>query len=197
MNQGSWIRVLFATCLAVLLLPGIAVAHPGHDISDFGSGWEHPFHGLDHLLAMVTVGLLATRIGGRALWLLPTAFLGFMLIGGLVAAAGLTLPAVEYGIIASVVVLGLVLASTRVAPAWFGCCLAAAFAVFHGHAHAAEMASGGSLAPYAGGFLLATSVLLACGVVGGLLLQRLQSRSLQWLGMGVSAAGLLLLAGVL
>jgi urease accessory protein len=192
--------------LAAMAQP--AFAHPStiphtHGGHDFVNGWQHPFSGLDHLLAMVAVGLLAVRIGGRALWLMPGAFLGSMVLGGIVAALGVPLPGVEFGIAASVLVLGLLIAVTKVVPLTYGAALVALFAFFHGHAHASEMATGGSLAAYAAGFVLATAVLHAAGVLGGQLLVRksggaaADNRALRWTGGLISLAGVLLVCGLI
>lgn len=189
---------VFLASLVLIALPGMAQAHPGHPGHEFNEGLLHPLTGLDHLLAMVAVGLLAVRIGGRGLWLMPAAFLGSMLAGGLAAALGMPLPGVEYGIMASVLVLGLLVAWTRVAPLWVGAALVASFAFFHGHAHAAEMVAGGSLAPYAIGFLLSTALLHASGIAAGMALGKwISVRTVQWAGAAISAAGLLMLVDVL
>lgn len=196
MNRRA-LSVLFAS-LALIAVPRLAQAHPGHPGHEFNDGLVHPITGLDHLLAMVAVGLLAVRIGGRGLWLMPAAFLGSMLAGGLAATLGLPLPGGEYGIMASVLVLGLLVAWTRVAPLAVGAALVAGFAFFHGYAHAAEMVSGGSLAPYAAGFLLSTAVLHALGIACGMAAGRWASvRTVQWAGAAISAAGLLMLVDVL
>jgi urease accessory protein len=175
--------------------PSIASAHPGHG-ADFHSGWVHPFTGIDHLLAMVAVGLLAVRIGGRGLWVLPAAFLGSMLVGGVAAKAGLTLPGVEIGIMTSVLVLGVLLAAGRISPLWLGAGLATLFAFFHGHAHATEMAASGSIAPVASGFLVATAVLHASGILIGMALAAWQrAEAVRFVGGAIAAAGAMMLVG--
>lgn len=191
--------LVVALCLCVVsMLVSPAWAHPGHAGHEFVDGWMHPLAGLDHLLAMVAVGLLAVRLGGAALWAMPVAFLGAMLAGGVAAAAGMILPGVEYGIMASVLVLGLLVAATRIAPLAVGAALVALFAFFHGYAHAAEMVSGGSLGTYALGFLLATAMLHASGIVVGLLVCRLMSvGTLRIAGGAICAAGALMFAGLL
>lgn len=185
--------------LSLVVLPASnALAHPGHPGHDFGDGFAHPMLGLDHLLAMVAVGLLAVRIGGAGLWIMPVSFLTCMLVGGLAAAAGVPLPGVEYGIMASVLVLGLLVASTRIAPLALGAVLVAAFAFCHGHAHAAEMVSGGSLGPYAAGFLLSTALLHTAGIGLGYALSKwIDLRTVRWTGGAITAAGLLMFVGVL
>jgi urease accessory protein len=172
-------------------------AHPGH-LGDFQAGWQHPLLGLDHLLAMIAVGLLAVRSGGRSLWLMPAAFLGSMLLGGMAAAAGLPLPGVEVGVIASVLVLGWLIATTRVAPRQVAVALVMLFAFFHGHAHASEMLANGSLAPFAAGFLLSTALLHTAGIAVGMIIQKLhRPEAFRLAGGAIVAAGLLLVAGLI
>lgn len=173
---------------------GIAYGHPGHThAGDFAAGWQHPLIGFDHLLAMIAVGLLAFRVGGRGLWLVPTVFLGSMLFGGIAATAGLPLPGVEFGVVASVVVLGLLVAATQTLRAEYAMGLVALFAFFHGYAHATEMLAGGSLASYAAGFLLTTVLMHGVGIGAGLALQKLHRTELIRLAGGaIAAAGLLM-----
>jgi urease accessory protein len=196
MNQ---VKVVAAALVCLLVLPTTtAFAHPGHVGHEFGDGFQHPLTGLDHLLAMVAVGLLAVRLGGRAIWMMPLVFLASMLAGGLVATANIPVPEVEYGIMASVLVLGLLVASTRVASLRWGAALVGVSAFFHGYAHAAEMVAGGSLGAYAAGFLLATAILHASGIAIGLLLaRRLNVTALRVAGGAISAAGALMIMGVL
>lgn len=175
--------------------PRIACAHPGHG-GNFYDGWQHPFTGLDHLLAMMAVGLLAVRVGGRGLWLVPCAFLGAMLAGGLASVAGLSLPGVETGILASVLVFGIMIAATRSAPLWLGMATVATFAVFHGHAHATEMSAGGSLIPYAAGFLIGTAVLHAAGIAAAVALGKFQgTKATRLAGGAIAACGLFMIIG--
>jgi urease accessory protein len=184
--------------LLLLSLATPALAHPGHGGHEFKDGWQHPLTGVDHLLAMVAVGLLAVRIGGKAIWLMPAAFMVSMLLGGVAAECGVPLPGVEYGIMASVLVLGLLIAATSVVPLSAGVLLVALFAVFHGHAHATEMVQGSSMAAYAAGFLLATALLHITGVAGGLALSRwLNACAIRAVGGMISAMGVLLFCGVI
>ncbi len=188
-------RQIFALLTFVLLMGTVqsAFAHPGHDGHSFSAGWQHPFHGADHLLAMVAVGLLAVRIGGRALWVMPAMFIGGMLLGGWVAAMGVPLPGVEQGIMASVLVLGLLIAMTRVLSLKFAAALVLLFALFHGHAHIAEMTASNSVLTYAIGFMSATAVLHLLGVGGGLALTRWSNdATLRVTGGLISAAGLVM-----
>jgi urease accessory protein len=183
------------TIMAGMLISGAAqpaLAHPGHAGSEFLDGWWHPLLGLDHLLAMIAVGLLAVRLGGRALWILPCGFLSGMLLGGLVAAAGVPCPQVEAGIVASVLVLGLLVAASRTVSLPVGLAAVSAFAVLHGHAHAAEM-QGDSMIGYAAGFLLATACLHATAIVAGMMLSRgIRMPAIRALGGAIAAAGLVL-----
>jgi len=142
-----------------------ALAHTGleHAVS-FASGFKHPWSGLDHMLAMVAVGLWAGLSGGRALWAWPVAFVGVMLAGGALGIAGVSVPMVESGILASAIVLGLlVLAAVRL-PVAIGAVLVAAFALLHGHAHGAELPAHAAAATYAAGFALATALLHGLGL---------------------------------
>lgn len=188
----------FGLSIVILLSSSASVfAHPGHG-SDFQDGWQHPLMGLDHVLAMVAVGLLASRIGGRMVWLLPAAFLGSVVLGGVAASAGLPLPGVEFGIIASVLVLGMLVAAARLTPQRVAVILVTLFAFFHGHAHAAETLATGTFGSYASGFLLSTAGLLTASVIGGSSLLRFQRAAVVRLAGGmIAAVGLLMLAGMI
>jgi len=151
-----------------LLASTPALAHTGATSgASFLSGFAHPLGGVDHLLAMVTVGLWAALAGGRALWLWPTAFVAAMLAGGALGMAGVPLPLVEPGILASTVVLGALVAFAVNAPTALGAALIALFGLAHGHAHGAEMPSLSGPAAYAFGFALATAILHALGLALG------------------------------
>ncbi|WP_439596048.1 HupE/UreJ family protein [Falsiroseomonas sp.] len=154
--------------LAALLAPLPALAHEAGDhVHGFAAGFLHPVGGLDHVLAMVAVGLWAGLLGGRALWALPAGFLGAMTLGFGLGAAGIGLPMVEAGILASVIILGaLVAASARVSLA-LAVPLVAVFGLLHGHAHGTELEGAGAF-PYAAGFLVATAALHGLGVFGAL-----------------------------
>ena len=155
---------------ALLLLAGSAPAfahlNPGEHGS-FMAGFTHPLFGVDHVLAMVAVGLWAALIGGRAVWLVPAAFVGTMLLGYGAAMAGLPLPFVEPVILASVVVTGLMVALAFPIPVQAVMALVGFFALFHGHAHGGEIGEAG-WSGYAAGFAVATALLHAAGVAAGL-----------------------------
>jgi urease accessory protein len=160
--------------LAFCLLPTAALAHTGvGDGHGFIHGVAHPLGGLDHVLAMVTVGLFAWQLGGRALWLVPATFLLAMAAGGALGIAGLPVPFAEFGIAASVIVLGAIVALSIKAPVAIAMGLAGLFALFHGHAHGTEMPLDASGLNYAAGFLLATALLHAGGIAVGFLIGRI------------------------
>jgi urease accessory protein len=155
-----------ATAAAILL------AFTGHDLGGFAHGFVHPIGGLDHVLAMVAVGLYAALRGGRVLWLLPATFVGVLAVGGALGAAGVGLPHVETLIALSVVILGLALALRLGIPTLAAIALVGLFAIFHGHAHGAEMPDVSAYA-YAAGFMLATALLQGAGILAGLLAGRI------------------------
>ncbi len=160
---------LIASAFAVLIagtLPAFAHLDPGTHGS-FAAGLSHPFFGLDHILAMVAVGLWATTLGGRAIWLVPATFVGTMAAGFLLALAGANLPFVEPAILASVVGLGLLVAAAVKLPVRIGMIVVGIFALFHGHAHGGEVGAATYL-DYGLGFAVATVLLHAAGVGLGL-----------------------------
>ncbi len=158
--------------IALMSLAGTAAAHSGdHAVHGFVSGVTHPWFGLDHLLAMLAVGLWATQQGGRALWAVPLSFVLAMVLGGVLASAGMALPYVETGIAVSVLMLGLLLVWQQRLPLALGVSLVAVFALFHGFAHGLEMPLAATPLLYGLGFVLATSLLHAIGVFAGLRLQ--------------------------
>jgi len=149
-----------------------ALAHTGvGQTSSFASGVAHPFHGADHILAMVAVGLWATIRGGRAIRAWPMAFVSTMLAGFAAATWGLRVPFVEPAISSSIIALGLFVALTVKAPVGLGAAITGLFGFVHGHAHGTEV-MGAGLIPYAAGFALATAGLHAAGIVLGLFAER-------------------------
>jgi urease accessory protein len=178
-----------AAAVALLFTPALALAHTGHaGDSGLWHGLVHPLGGLDHLLAMVAVGLWAAYAGGRALWALPAAFVGMMLGGAALGFAGVALPLMEPLILASVVVLGLLVACNVRLPLLPGMALVALFGMFHGQAHALEMAANAGALSYALGFALVTAMLHLAGIGLGRTLMQGQGRRL--LGIGTATAGL-------
>jgi urease accessory protein len=180
----------------------IASAHVGvGHTTGFAHGFWHPLSGLDHILAMVLVGLYAAQLGGRAIWLVPASFVCLMAFGGALGVAGVPVPFTELGIGLSVVVFGGVVAfGLRLAPA-LAMALVGFFAIFHGHAHGTEMPETAAGLAYGLGFVAATVLLHTTGVAAGLTLgQRTTARArvlVRWLGGAASLAGVALLTGVL
>ena len=184
---------------ALTLSPGFALAHAGVDGHTHGlaQGFLHPVSGLDHVLAMVMVGVLAWRMGPSAMVRLPVGFLGTMALGGAVGMAGLVLPATEMVIALSIIVIaGLVVLNARVAPvAAMG--VVGAFALFHGFAHGVELPAAASGLGYAAGFLAATALMHATGIALGAGMDRLGARTARMAGAAASVAGAVLLIGTL
>jgi urease accessory protein len=160
-------RALLA--FAFTLVSTAAFAHTGHgDTAGFLHGFMHPVGGLDHILAMVAVGVFACVLGGRALFLVPLSFIGMMAAGFLLGAGGIELPLVELAIALSSIVIGGVAAMGRPMRVAGAMALVGAFALFHGHAHGAEMPSGASGLLYVLGFITATALLHATGILAAL-----------------------------
>lgn len=158
-------RIVLKVLGLLFLLPNIAIAHTGAgETTSLVHGLIHPIGGLDHLLAMIAVGIWAAQLGGRALWVVPSAFVTAMIVGGSVGFLGLALPFVETGIAASVLVLGLLVAGAFKLPTLFSAFIVGLFALFHGYAHAAEMAITMSTVFYSVGFVMATAMLHAVGI---------------------------------
>jgi urease accessory protein len=169
------------TCLAALsvialaTLTGVAQAHVGlGSTTGFWDGVIHPFGGLDHICAMLGVGLWASQRGGRSIWILPVAFLGVMIVGGLLGKAHVFIPFVEPAIIASVLVIGLVVATAMQLPLAASASLVALFALFHGHAHGAEMPDTAAGIAYGVGFLCSSVALLTGGIGLGRAARKMQ-----------------------
>ena len=157
----------------LVLVPGAALAHTGHgDGAGFAHGFFHPLGGIDHALAMIAVGVFAYQLGGRARWLVPGAFVAVMALGGALGMAGAQIPYVEAGIALSVVALGAIVAFRVKAPVAAAMAIVGLFAVFHGHAHGAEMPADTSGVAYAAGFMLGTALLHAGGLGLGFLIGR-------------------------
>ena len=150
------------------MLPLPAFAHPGAGhIPGFSAGFSHPFGGMDHMLAMVAVGFWAAQMGGRAVWAVPCAFVGTMVLGGLVGTAGLSMPYVEQGILASILVLGVLIAGAFKFSVAASGALVGAFALFHGYAHGVEIPADIAAVSYSAGFSLATLALHSAGLLAG------------------------------
>lgn len=177
----------------LLVLAAPAHAHPGHDATGgFVAGLLHPLLGLDHLMAMLVVGLWAAQLGGRALWAVPASFLLLMLGGAALAMQGIAVPQVEAGIVASLVVLGLLVAAAGRLPIAVAMMLTGAFALFHGAAHGQEIPVLANSFSYAFGFVVATAALHASGAVVGLSAARRHTLLTRLAGAATAATGLAL-----
>ncbi len=180
--------------LALVAIPVPAFAHVGiGETSAFMAGIVHPLSGYDHLLAMVAVGLWAGLRGEKALWLWPLAFVGSMVLGGVMGMNGIALPFVEQGILASVMALGLLVAFAVRAPLAVGAMVIGAAGLLHGFAHGAEAPLTGGGENYALGFVLATAALHGAGVFATLGALRLRKPILiRAAGLATVIAGLAL-----
>lgn len=188
------LRCQMSASLAVLLamlLPALAYAHVGAgEASGWMHGLYHPFSGLDHVCAMIAVGLWAAQMGGRALWQVPLAFVSVMMLGGLLGMAAIPVSFIEAGILMSLLVLGALIAAAVKLPLSASIAMAGVFALFHGYAHGAEMPQGVAGLDYAASFMLATALLHACGMSMALLLRRLErAMLLRAAGAAIAACG--------
>lgn len=163
-------RLIALAAPLVLASPALAHLDPAAHGS-FAAGFTHPVFGLDHILAMVAVGLWAVVLGGRALWALPAAFVGAMVLGFGLSLAGLPLPLVEPMILASVLALGGLTALALPIALPVAAAIVGVLALFHGHAHGSEMAGATALS-YLAGFATATAFLHGAGVVAGVVMAR-------------------------
>lgn len=193
MKKLSMHLLLTALC-AICLLPVSALAHTGAGQSTgFSVGFIHPAGGTDHLLAMLAVGLWAAQMGGRAAWAVPGAFVGMMIAGGVLGMSGVHVPYLEAGILVSVLVLGVLVAGAFKLPLAIGGMLAGIFAVFHGHAHGAEMPIAVGAVSYSAGFALATALLHAAGILAGTGLRKLNIEKItRFAGCGIALGGIYL-----
>ncbi|GAB6080198.1 MAG: HupE/UreJ family protein [Hydrogenophilus thermoluteolus] len=190
-NGKKWLGVL-------LWAPSLVWAHTGsHPVAGFFSGFSHPLSGIDHLLAMVAVGLWAGLVGGRATWRLPLAFVAALVAGFVTAIAGLGLPAPETGVQLSLLVLGLLLAFAVRFPEMVAIAVVALFGLFHGHVHGLEVVSPQLAVSYGAGMALMSTVLHGVGIALArvALTGRLpgEASAVRFAGVAVAAVGALLL----
>jgi urease accessory protein len=176
----------------IFLLPSLAQAHPGPlgHMHGFANGLSHPLTGLDHICAMVAVGLWAAQRGGRALWLVPTTFVSIMIVGGILGMGATQIPFVEQAIAASVLILGILIAAAIRLPLAASAAIVGTFALFHGYAHGTEMPATASGFTYGIGFVIATACLHLCGIGIGLFAKRFASTNLiRCVGGAIAACG--------
>ena len=171
-SDASWVRGGWIVGIAgfALLLSNPAAAHMGTGLpGGFVSGFRHPFSGIDHLLAMISVGLWGAFLGRPLIYALPVVFPAMMVVGAIMGMFVVPLPPVEIGIAVSVVVLGGCIALSVRAPVWAASIIVAGFAVFHGYAHGKELPSAADPISYSAGFVLATGLLHVAGICLGFL----------------------------
>lgn len=172
MKGAPTTRTMMASAmLGALLFSSAAHAHPGHAEGGL-AGLLHPLLGLDHLLAMIAVGIWAALLGNRARWIIPASFLAIMTLAALAGIAGLTLPMVEMGIAGSVLLAGLLIGLRIHIGALGGAALVGVFALFHGLAHGIEIPASAVAWQYIAGFVSSTALLHAAGVLLGTALMR-------------------------
>ncbi|MBS7700370.1 MULTISPECIES: HupE/UreJ family protein [unclassified Chelatococcus] len=193
-------RAIGATlCLLAACSASSALAHTGadHGGGGFTSGFTHPLLGLDHIIAMVAVGLWGVFLGAPAIWVLPIVFPLVMALGGVFGIIEVPLPGVEAGIALSAVVLGLCVALALKPPLWAAALVVGAFAIFHGYAHGTEMPIASDAVSYALGFVVATGLLHLCGIAFGNLARWPAGRfAVRAAGAFIAIAGGVFLSGI-
>jgi len=183
---------------ALLLMAAPAFAHTGDIAGGFTGGFSHPLFGPDHVFAMIAVGLWGAFLGAPAIWLLPVVFPLVMAFGGVLGIFGIPLPHVQVGIAISAIVLGAMVASAAQPPLWFAAILVGAFAIFHGHAHGAELPASVNAMSFATGFVVATGLLHLCGIGFGLLARTPNGTlAVRAAGLSIALAGLVFLGQAL
>jgi urease accessory protein len=189
-NDRSLLAVAAILALLAAALPGDASAHivKGEAVGFF-SGFEHPISGLDHVIAMVAVGLWGAQLGMPAMWLLPVTFPLVMACGGFLGLIGFPLPGSEIAIALSGVCLGGAVLLELRPPLWAAGILVGIFGLFHGYAHGAELPPGQNALLYSLGFVLATGLLHATGIAIGLI------HRWQWGRLALRGAGAFVLCG--
>ena len=161
--------IRYVVALIALLTAVPACAHTGSVSGGFVGGFAHPIFGSDHVIAMVAVGLWGAFLGPPAIYMLPVAFPLVMAFGGVLGILSVPLPGTEIGIAISAIVLGLMVAIEARPPIWIATVIVGLFAIFHGHAHGAELPAGADAVTYSLGFVIATGLLHLVGIAFGLL----------------------------
>ncbi len=186
-------RLLRTMALLVLIMaaaPACAHTVDGSAAGGFLGGFAHPLFGLDHIVAMVAVGLWGAFLGAPAIWLLPIVFPLVMALGGAIAILGVPVPAVEVGIALSAVTLGAMIALAARPPLVIAALIVGAFAIFHGHAHGAELPPGTDAVAFSVGFVAATGLLHLSGIALGLLAHWPAGRiAVRVAGIGIALVG--------
>ena len=184
--------------IAMLLCLGSTaptLAHTGDVVGGFVGGLAHPVLGPDHVAAMVAVGLWGAFLGSPAIVLLPIVFPLVMALGGVLGILGVPLPGTEIGIAISAVLLGLAVVFAVKPPIWIAALLVGIFAIFHGHAHGAELPAGADALAYSLGFVIATGLLHLAGIAIGTLAKWPAGRTaVRAAGGAIALAGVVFLA---
>jgi len=186
-------KLFYFLSLSCLFCPTL-FAHSSEG-GGFTAGLCHPVLGMDHLLAMISVGILSAQIGGKAIWTVPSTFVGVMLIGGILGIKGIPFFSVELGIACSVIILGIAIAIGKNVPTLIALALVSFFALFHGHAHGTEMPSLAQPAWYALGFTSGTAGIHIAGVLIGVVAEqyRFGPKVLRFAGLIIASIGLMLI----
>lgn len=194
-RREALLATILLTLVSALLAPATVLAHnPAGVAGGFASGFMHPLTGIDHILAMVAVGIWGAQLGAPAIWALPVAFPLVMSVGGAMGVRGVPLPGVEIGIAASALLLGLMIFSEARPSLVAAALLVGFFAIFHGYAHGTELPRAANPLAYGVGFVLATGLLHVSGITMGLIHRwPLGARALRLAGGAISLAGLFLL----
>ena len=196
MNRQKMMKTLLTVCL---FFPAVAFAHTEDDGMGFVTGLLHPIFGYDHLLAMLSVGIVSAQLGGRSIWTIPVLFVASMVFGGVLGANQILFPFVEIGIALSVVILGLtIIYAHKQRFLTLIMLIVAFFGILHGHAHGVEMPGSASPVFYSFGFVVSTSTIHLLGVLCGLMLNRREKVRLAstYLGGVVTAMGFFILYGL-
>ena len=185
--------------LALLLHAQVAHAHmQGGESAGLLSGLAHPISGLDHVVAMIAVGLWGAQLGAPAIWVLPVAFPMVMALGGMLGLLGVPLPGIEAGIAASAIVLGAAVMMELRPPLVVAAVVVGFFAIFHGYAHGNELHGGESALLYSLGFVIATGCLHGVGITIGVVHRwHWGQRALRLAGAAITVAGVFFLWTVL
>jgi urease accessory protein len=189
-------KIVLATVGILSFLPSISYAHEGSG-GGFMPGLTHPVLGFDHLLAMLSVGLLSAQMGGQAIWRVPLTFVLVMLGGGVLGINGIPLFSVELGIALSVLALGVAIALDKKLSPVLAMVFVGFFAIFHGHAHGTEMPSLSKPLFYACGFVLGTAGIHVAGVLVGIIAERIEegTQLLRYAGAAIAGIGFHLIVG--
>ena len=188
-------KIIKTLLLTLTIFPAVAFAHEMEGGGGFISGLSHPVLGFDHLLAMLSVGILSAQMGGKAVWTIPATFVVVMLMGGVLGINEVEIISVELGIAFSVLALGIAIAASKKLPPLLAMVFVGFFAIFHGHAHGAEMPYLAKPLFYAMGFVVGTTVIHIAGVAIGYVTVRYKDglQLLRYLGAGIAGIGFHLL----